>query len=121
MLAHKELLELARTIEPAHVVSPEMAGKALVGLRARFPDATASGLVPDGMTSSTDALVALVVAALPGWHFSIDDRERPKRGPWSCSLRRSDVLDDDEILGTGHGNSLAQATLVAVLRVAAWR
>ena len=120
-MPQKDLLELARRIEAAPVMTADLANAALHALRASFPGEAAAGQVPDTAVYATDAIIALVVAALPGWHFSIHGRARPGVGPWSCTLRRSDVLDDDEILGTGEAPALSQALLVAVLRVAALR
>ena len=99
----------------------ELTAAALRGLRAAFPVEAAAGRLPDDMAISSDGIVELVIGALPGWHFNIHGRARHSPGSWSCSLRRSDLLDDDEILGTGEARSLHQAVLAAVIRVAAWR
>ena len=118
-MVHQELQELAGAVEAADPLDAALAAKAVRALRYGFPAEAAAGLIPDGMPS-TDALLALVQAALPGWHYKIHGRARPA-GAWSCSLRRSDVLDDDEILGTGDADSLPQALLATLLRIAAWR
>ena len=120
-MARKALLETAAQVEAAEGLGFEVAADALHGLRAAFPKQETDGHLPEGVVTSTDGLVALVNAALPGWHFSIHGRARPGAGRWTCSLRRSDVLDDDEIVGTGEAVTLSQAVLAAVLRVAAWR
>lgn len=120
-MANTELLELADMIEAADTLSPYLAKAALHGLRTSFPDQATAGLLPDSVVTSTDAMVALVVAAMPGWYFSIHGRARPGAESWRCSLRRSDVLDDDEVLGTGEAPGLSQAVAAAVLRVAALR
>lgn len=117
-MAHQELQELAAAVEAADPSDKALAARAVAGLRLGFPEETA-GLTGGGLPS-TDALLALVQAALPGWHYKIHGRARPA-GAWSCSLRRSDVLDDDEVLGTGDADTLPQALLAAVLRIAAWR
>ena len=118
-MAREELQKLAGTVEAADHLNVPLSARAVAGLRSAFPAEAAAGLIPDGPLS-TDALLALVMAALPGWHYSAHGRAR-KAGAWSCSLRRSDVLDDDEILGTGEADSLMQALLAAMLRVAALR
>lgn len=120
-MVRKELLELASRVEAAGSLDMELTADALRGLRAAFPGEVVAGRLPDGMAISSDGIVELVIGALPGWHFNIHGRARHSPGSWSCSLRRSDVLDDDEILGTGEARSLHQAVLAAVIRVAAWR
>jgi hypothetical protein len=118
-MARTGLEELAARVEDASVLDTDLKRAVEKALRESFPDAAAAGLVPDGIVHSTDAIVALVVSALPGWHFSIHGRARPDVGPWRCSLRRSDVLDDDETLGLGEARDLNLAVLAAVVRVAA--
>ena len=120
-MVRKELLELASRIEAASSLDPDLTAAALRGLRAAFPTEAAAERLPADKGISSDGIVELVIAALPGWHFNIHGRARHNPGSWSCSLRRSDVLDDDEILGTGEARSLQQALLAAVIRVAARR
>lgn len=118
-MVQQEFQKLAGAVEAADPLGTELAARALAALRTAFPVQAAEGLIPEG-DLSTDALLALVQAALPGWHYKIHGRARPS-GAWSCSLRRSDVLDDDEILGTGDADSLSQALLAAILRIVALR
>jgi hypothetical protein len=119
-MAQDELLDLAKQVESVRALDARLGAAALHALRAGFPAEAAAGLIPDGAASSADALLALAMAALPGWHFKIHGKARPA-GEWTCSLRRSDVLDDDEILGTGDADSLPLALLAAVLRILARR
>lgn len=120
-MVRKEFLELATRVETAVDIDLELRSVVLHGLRAAFPNEAAAGHIHAQMDMTSDGLVELVILALPGWHFNIHGRARHSPGSWSCSLRRSDVLDDDEILGTGEARSLRQAVLAAVIRVAAWR
>ncbi len=117
-MAQKELLDLADKVEAAPDLDGDLAAGAVRGLRTAFPEQAKAGLIPDGIPGSSDLLEALVLSALPGWHFSIHGRARPA-GPWTCSLRRSDVGDDDEVLGTGEARRLSLAILASILRVAA--
>lgn len=119
-MARTVALGLAEQVEAAEALDTALAESVEAVLRACFPVQAAAGLVPDGAARSSDLLEALVLAALPGWYYSIHGRARP-HGPWTCTLRRSDVDDDDEVLGSGQGQRLAQAVLVALLRVAALR
>jgi hypothetical protein len=119
-MAHERLLELAKKVEAAAEMTAALAADATLGLRTGFPDAATAGLIHEDAVRSTDELLTLVKEALPGWHYSMHGRARAA-GAWTCSLRRSDVLDDDEILGIGEADSLPQALLAAVLRIAARR
>ncbi len=119
-MAQNELLALATQVESVRGMDAKLGAAVLHALRAGFPAEAAVGLIPDGAATSADSLLALVMAALPGWHYKIHGKARPA-GEWTCSLRRSDVLDDDEILGTGDADSLPQALLAAVLRIVARR
>ncbi len=118
-MSREELLGLAILVEDAPEPDDALAARAAQGLAEAFPAAAAAGLVSPAAMRSTDALLALVSTALPGWHYSIRGRARPA-GSWALSLRRSDVLDDDEILGTGEADRLPSALLAALLRIAAW-
>jgi hypothetical protein len=119
-MANNRLLALADSVEAASSVDSALSAAIEAGLREAFPEHAGSNNTPDGIAVSTDLLVALMVAELPGWHLSIHGRARPL-GRWTCTLRRSDVLDDDEIIGTSEAHSLSQAVLAAVLRVAGRR
>lgn len=119
-MAKTEVLALAKRVEAAEALDGALAGAVEAALRATFPDQAAAGQIPDGLARSSDLLEALVLAALPGWYFSIHGRARA-HGPWTCTLRRSDVDDDDEILGTGEACRLSLAMVAAILRVAAYR
>lgn len=120
-MIRKELLELADRLEAAETLGADLSVQALLALRESFPTEAAEGQIASEIVTSSDAMVEMVNAALPGWYFSIHGRARHTQGAWKCSLRRSDVLDDDEILGTGEARSLSLAMLVAVIRVAALR
>lgn len=116
-----ELLELADRIEATETLDPALSADVIRGLWSCFPTEAAAGDIPDSLAGSSDAIIGLVNAALPGWHFKIHGRARHSLDAWSCSLRQSDVRDDDEILGTGTAACLSQAILAAVIRVGAWR
>lgn len=120
-MARKELLELATKIEAVSSIDMDLRAAIARGLREAFPTEAAAGYLTDSLDVSSDGIVEFVNRALPEWHFNIHGRARHSLASWSCSLRRSDVLDDDEILGTGEARSLHQAVLAAVIRVAALR
>lgn len=118
-MQQRDLEELAKRVEAASNADLDLPANVARALRASFPSAAAAGRIPDDIASSTDAIVAQVIALMPGWHFSIHGRARIAAGAWRCTLRRSDVRDDDETIGVGEAHSLNLAILAAVLRVAA--
>jgi hypothetical protein len=118
-MQEKDLEELATRVEAASSADPDLRATVTEALRTSFPSMASAGKVPDDVATSTDAILAQVIAALPGWHLSIHGRARTSAGSWRCTLRRSDVRDDDEAIGVGEAHSLNLAILAAVLRVAA--
>lgn len=118
-MSQSEIEELAGRVEAASSADPDLAATVARTLRASFPAAALAGQIPDDIATSADAIVALAIAALPGWHFSIHGRARSVAGAWSCTLRRSDVRDDDETIGVAEAHTLNLVILAAVLRIAA--
>ena len=117
-MPQSNLEDLARRVEAASNADLDLPATVASALRASFPAAASAGQIPDDIATSTDAILAQVIATLPGWHFSIHGRARAS-GEWRCTLRRSDVRDDDEAIGVGEAHTLNLAILAAVLRVAA--
>lgn len=115
----KDIEQLATRVEAASSADRDLPADVARALRASFPAAASASPIPDEITTSTDAVLAQVIALLPGWHFSIHGRARTGAGAWRCTLRRSEVRDDDETIGLGEANSLNLAILAAMLRVAA--
>lgn len=118
-MLQKDIEGLATRVETADDADHDLPADIARALRASFPGAASADQIPDEIETSTDAVVADVIALLPGWHFSIHGRARTDAGAWRCTLRRSDVRDDDETIGVGEANSLNLAILAAMLRVAA--
>ncbi len=111
--------ELASRVEASSNADFDLSANVAGASRASFPTAASAGHIQDDIATSTDAIVAQVIAALPGWHFSIRGRARTDTGAWRCTLRRSDVRDDDETIGVSEAHSRSLATPAAGLRVAA--
>lgn len=106
----KTLAALAQEIEGALELTDDMKSRATDALRARV-----EGL-SDGMDfDATDDVLAIVRLALPGWMIQIKGTATDPNGHWHCSLRRSDVRDNDPYVGIGHGLTLPNALLAAVL------
>jgi hypothetical protein len=85
----------------------------LGALDGAFPD---HGPLDLAAVVSTEAAVAAVDRALPGWRIVLE------RAPhWHCTLRKGGSRDDDEVIGVGTAPTPALAVLTALLSVAARR
>ena len=69
---------------------------------------------------STDKVLAIIYAIRPGWSVSMKGVARLPNGHWRCTLRRSDMRDNDEYLGVGRGPTLSHALLAALLKALAF-
>jgi hypothetical protein len=88
-------------------------------LRASFPPAASAAQIPNECETPPDAILAEVIALLPGWHSSIHGRTHTDAGACRGALCRSEVRDDDKTIGVGKANSINPAILAAMLHVAA--
>jgi hypothetical protein len=113
----EELRTLAERIEGAAGPDLDLAVAALKGLRSALPEAE-----PDlraGVVESTDMALHLVARRLPNWSVALEGAAREPDGRWTCTLRSSEVRDDEEVIGIGRAPTAALAVLAALLRVAA--
>ena len=107
---NETLAELAHEIEAAFELSDELAERARSALEGKVstPPAAAD-------FHSTDKVLSLVQECLPGWAIHIKGTATRPNGHWHCSLRKSDIRDNDPYVGIGHGPTLPHALLAAVL------
>jgi hypothetical protein len=118
---HRNGTELADRIEGASPNDPEFAHAALLGLAEAFPEDAGTDAIGPAAIVSTDAALALVRRKLPGWSIEIEGSANAEDGHWRCLLRKSEVRDDDMLIGVGKGRNLQLALIAALLRVAARR
>ena len=71
----------------------------------------------DKLDSSDEAML-VADRAFPNWAVHIRGRANDKDGHWHCTLRESDVRDNDSVIGTGRSPILGQAILAAVMQLA---
>lgn len=109
-MMNKTFSALAHEIEGALDLTQGMKDRATEILRARV-----EGLTEPIDFESTDEVLGLVRAALPGWTIQIRGMASHPNGHWRCSLRRSDTRDNDPFVGIGHGPTLPHALLGAVI------
>lgn len=67
--------------------------------------------------ATTDGALLVVDAAFPNWVVRIRGRANDHDGHWRCTLRESDIRDNDRAIGSGRSPVLAQAILAAILRL----
>lgn len=105
-----ERIECMQEIDPSLVADALAAMKTVLssGLQTFLPDTPALG--------STDAILLLVDAALPGWSVTIEGSANMKNGHWTCVLRNEDA---DARIGIGKGPVLSHALYGGLMKVLA--
>ena len=114
-----DLRALAGRVAAGRGPDPALEAAAAQALAAAWPGA---GIAPAGAAGwlvSTDAVLAAVARALPGWDVTIEGTASAPDGHWTCSLRRSRALDSDRCIGIGKDPSLPRALLAALISTAA--
>jgi len=104
----------------AHLSLAEYDGIAYA-LAFLLPEAVPDEIMAPVQISTTDGAVHVADVAYPNWAVHIHGRANDKNGNWRCTLRESDMRDNDSVIGTGKSPVLSQAILAAVLRLAATR
>jgi hypothetical protein len=112
---------LADRIEGGSPHDPDFVHEVLRGLAEAYPEDVGSGAIGPAALVSADAALALVRRKLPGWSIEVEGSANEADGHWRCLLRKSEVRDDDMLIGVGKGRSLQLALIAALLRVAARR
>ena len=106
----KTLTQLAHEIEAALELTEDLRDRAASAIAGKVET---FDLAMD--FDSTDAVLGLVRACLPGWTIQLKGTATSPNGHWHCSLRRSDVRDNDPYVGLGAGPTLPHALLGAVI------
>ena len=107
---NEELAKLAHEIEAAFELSDDLTDRTQRALAGRVSAAPAASDF-----QSTDKVLELVHECLPGWAIHIKGTATSPNGHWHCSLRRSDIRDNDPYVGIGQGPTLPHALLAAVV------
>mgnify|MGYP001822861950 FL=1 len=107
---NKELSNLAREIEAAFELSENLTERARNALKEtlRTPPTVSD-------FHSTDRVLKMVQECLPGWAIHIKGTATSPNGHWHCSLRKSEIRDNDSYVGIGQGPTLPHAVLAAVI------
>ncbi len=112
-----KLEQIAASIENGSPSDPDLVKALMQALHRTFPgEAVDAGTLVQG-----DAALALVAHVLPGWEIDLRNASAGLGGRWTCALREGTARDDDQIIGIGKAQTLALATLAALLRVVSRR
>lgn len=101
----------------ARELKAELYGEVIRALQSAFPkeDYDDAGSLAD--RDPTDAVLHLVNKHLPEWIITLKGKAHEADGDWACTLRKSDVRDNDALIGTGAGPTLALAVLIAFIKL----
>jgi hypothetical protein len=110
----QKLADLSQEVEAALVLGDDLAERARKALGAA--GCTSAGEID---LDSTDQVLAAIRDILPGWNIHMKGTASLPNGHWVCSLRQSDIRDNDPFVGTGNGPTLSHALLAALLKALA--
>ncbi len=84
-----------------------------------YPEAPAHA---DVLDEPSDAVMQVITRCLPGWHVHLTGTASEPDGHWRCSLRSSEIDDDDAVVGAAIGPTiplvLARALFDVVMKSA---
>ncbi len=118
-MGETKLQELSDRLEAALTIDEALAGAALGEINRIAAGEAGAFSSPD--LDSTDRILELIYAMLPGWTVSVKGKAWQPNGHWTCSLRKTSSRDSDEYIGIGRGPTLPHSLLAALLRVVAQR
>jgi len=95
--------DLTARLAAAETLDGDMLADICASAAATFPDAPAH---PEVLAEPTEAVMHLLAHCLPGWHIHLTGQAAEPNGHWRCSLRKSDVDDDDLVVGTATGPTI---------------
>lgn len=119
-MALTELLDLAKEIEGQSTYDASSTRKAFEIVQRQLPDMDMS-MIAAGSFGSVDAVLQAINHAFPGWALAMNGVASKANGHWKCSLRHSDVRDNDAFLGAAHGPLLSNVLIGALLKALAYR
>ena len=107
--------KLARRMELADAGDAASMAMVVDGLKQAFP---AHARAVSGFARNPEeaaGLLALIADAFHGWTIVLKGKASHSDGSWTCSLRESSLLDDDELIGIGKAKTLPLALAAAAL------
>lgn len=120
-MEHDLLMGLMEKIENADRLDPELEEVVLDGMNAAFPGKAVWAAHQASPLEATDEVLRLVDTVLPNWSISLTGHTNNEDGRWTCTLRETGVLDNDEMIGVGKAPSISLAIIAATLKIAILR
>ncbi len=115
------LTDVFTKVLQAHVLDADLYQDVIHALQLAFPDENFGESGPLADRHPTEAVLHLVNTHLPDWSIVLKGTAREGDGEWTCTLRQSDLQDNDAMLGNGAGPTLALAMLVAFLKLSVFK
>lgn len=116
-MEHGQLTELLEKIETAEQLDQELESAVLDGMNSAFPGKAVWTAHQAKILEATDEVLRLVDIVLPNWSISLKGFANEADGRWTCTLRETGVLDNDEMIGIGRAPNLPLAIIAALLKV----
>ncbi len=116
-MEHNQLKDLLEKIEKAETIDQELETAVLDGMNNAFPEKAVWKAHQSKSLEATDEVLRLLAILLPDWSISLKGFANDEDGRWTCTLRESGVLDDDEVIGIGRSPNLPLAIIAALLEV----
>lgn len=95
----------------------DLAAMAVDWLATAWPKADHIPEFDPALVVSLDRSLHLAAQTLPNWAIMLQGIAHPTKGHWSCTLRKSGLRDDYEMIGIGTAPTAPLAMIMALLRV----
>lgn len=95
----------------------DLAALAVESLASAWPKDGQSPAFDPALAGSLDKALQLAVETFPNWVITLQGTAHPTNGHWSCTLRKSGLRDDYEVIGIGSAPTAPLAMIMALLRV----
>lgn len=106
------LATLAEEVEASFVLEPDLANRSLAAINKLDSDLA----IERHDLDSTDRVLSVIYVLRSGWSVAIRGNATTPNGHWTCTLRKSSAMDDDEYIGIGRGPTLPHSLLAALLK-----
>ena len=116
-MATNGLTEILARVMQARDLDAALFADAVRALKAALPDDKFDDAGGLAARDPTAAVLHLVNTQLPEWSITLHGKAQEADGEWTCTLRKSDVHDDDLYVGAGTGPKLPLAMMAAFLKL----
>lgn len=115
------LAEVADKVKQAKTLDLDLLAQSIAAMEQAFPKEDFTDAERLMTLDPTEAVLHLVEEHLPEWTITLKGRADEIDGEWHCLLRKTDMHDNDSVIGVGTGPTLALAVLEAVLKASIMR